>query len=30
LTTVWHGPTPRDLERDLERLPAEVVDPFAG
>lgn len=29
LTTVWHGPTPRDLDRDLERLPAEVVDPFA-
>ena len=30
LTKVWHGPTPRDLERDLEQLPAGLVDPFAG
>jgi prevent-host-death family protein len=29
LATVWHGPTPRDLDRDLARLAAEVVDPFA-
>jgi prevent-host-death family protein len=29
LSSVWRGPTPRDLERDLEQLPAGLVDPFA-
>lgn len=30
LTKVWRGPTPHDLEHDLERLPATVTDAFAG
>lgn len=30
LSNVWRGPTPRDLEQDLERLPATLVAPFAG
>lgn len=30
LSKVWRGPTPHDLEQDLERLPAELIDPFAG
>jgi prevent-host-death family protein len=30
LRNVWRGPTPGDLEQDLERLPAALVDPFAG
>lgn len=29
LTQVWRGPTPRDLENDLARLDAELIDPFA-
>ena len=30
LSNVWRGPTPRDLEHDLERLPAALLDPFDG
>ena len=29
LNGVWRGPTPVDLERDLDLLPAGLVDPFA-
>lgn len=29
LSNVWRGPTPRDLEQDLERLPAALADPDA-
>ncbi len=28
LTQVWRGPAPRELEQDLERLDARLVDPF--
>lgn len=28
LTQVWHGRAPLDLERDLGRLDAGLVDPF--
>lgn len=28
LTRVWRGPTPHDLDMDLERLDAGLVDPF--
>lgn len=28
LTQVWRGPAPRELEQDLERLDACLVDPF--
>lgn len=28
LTRLWQGPAPRDLEKDLERLDAGLVDPF--
>jgi prevent-host-death family protein len=30
LRNVWRGPTPHDLEQDLERMPAALVDPFTG
>jgi prevent-host-death family protein len=30
LRNIWRGPTPCDLEHDLERVPAGLVDPFAG
>lgn len=29
LARVWQGPAPRELEDDLARLDAELVDPFA-
>lgn len=28
LERVWHGPRPSDLDEDLTRLAAGVVDPF--
>lgn len=28
LSRVWRGPTPRDVQPDLERLEAGLVDPF--
>ncbi len=28
LAKVWHGPTPRDLGQDLDRLDSGLVDPF--
>lgn len=28
LAGVWHGKAPRGLDADLERLPADVADPF--
>lgn len=28
LSQVWRGPAPRDLETDLARLDAHLVDPF--
>lgn len=28
LARVWQGPPPRELEGDLTRLDAELVDPF--
>ena len=28
LRNVWRGPTPRDLDRDLEQCPAALADPF--
>ncbi len=30
LAEVWHGPTPGDLDDDLAKLDAAVVDPFAS
>lgn len=30
LTQVWQGPTPRELDADLGRLDAELIDPFAS
>lgn len=30
LARVWRGPAPHDLDRDLERLDAGLVDPFDG
>jgi prevent-host-death family protein len=30
LAGVWDTPSPRDADRDLERFPAELVDPFSG
>lgn len=30
LRRVWDGPTPGELEKDLERLGAGLVDPFNG
>ncbi len=30
LARVWQGLTPRDLEDDLARLDAELIDPFAS
>ncbi len=27
---IWRGPTPRDLEQDLEQFPAGVLDPFTA
>lgn len=30
LAQVWKGPAPRDLEDDLTRLDADVVNPFAS
>lgn len=30
LAGVWRGPSPRELEADLGRLDAELVDPFAS
>lgn len=30
LAQVWQGPPPNDLEEDLARLDAELVDPFAS
>jgi len=30
LSSIWRGPTPVDLERDLEKLRAGLIDPFAG
>ena len=29
LARLWQGPSPRGLEDDLHRLPAELVDPYA-
>ncbi len=29
LSNVWRGPTPVGLGKDLESLPATLVDPFA-
>ncbi len=28
LASVWHGPRPQELDDDLTRLPAGLVDPF--
>ncbi|MGI8677744.1 MAG: type II toxin-antitoxin system Phd/YefM family antitoxin [Jatrophihabitans sp.] len=28
LALVWHGPTPRGLDDDLERMNAGVIDPY--
>lgn len=28
LSNVWNGPSPRTLNRDLERLDASLADPF--
>lgn len=30
LARVWQGPPPRELEADLGRLDADLVDPFAS
>jgi len=30
LARVWEGPTPRELEHDLTRLDAALVDPFTS
>lgn len=30
LARVWQGPAPREMEDDLDRLDAEIVDPFAS
>lgn len=30
LSRVWRGPAPQDLEADLGRLDAELLDPFAS
>lgn len=29
LQRIWQTPTPETLERDLEKLPAQLADPFA-
>lgn len=29
LKRIWQTPTPETLERDLEKLPAELANPFA-
>jgi toxin FitB len=29
LQAIWRTPTPRTLEKDLERFPASLADPFA-
>ena len=29
LAKIWHTPAPETLDRDLERFPAELADPFA-
>lgn len=30
LARVWQGPAPRDLQDDLARLDADLVDPFSS
>ncbi len=30
LARVWQGPAPREMEADLGRLDAQIVDPFAS